>query len=120
MGQFIYAPINPVRLTQITSFDARYQTMPFDFQEASHPYTQKYQTDDTVKLQCLSDFVPTLKVKDLATYSDLATITPSTPLSSIVGQTYTLYEFEIDWNAVGAGFYYLELTYTDSGLKTWQ
>jgi microcystin-dependent protein len=123
MGQFIYAPINPIKLTQIVDFDTRYNSLPFDFQQNAgglEAYAQKYETGDTVKLQMLSDFIPTLNVKDLATSRTVSSISYTTPSNSIVGQTYTLYEFEIDWATIGIGTYYLELFYTDSGTQTWQ
>jgi hypothetical protein len=119
--QFIYAPINPIRLMQQISFDSRYNSLPFDFQQPLLCYSQKYQTDDIVKLQVLSDWVPALKVMDSQTSLPVATIAPSTPVTSITGETYTCYEFEIDWSSIGPGHFYLKLTYTDDTptLQSW-
>ena len=120
--QFIYAPINPIPLLPPANFPAQYNTVPFDYYLFPNqiPYAQKYQTTDVVTLQCLSDWVPTLKIRD-----DLGivrqTINPVTPANGILNQTYTLYQFEIDWNVLGAGIWFPEISYTDDTptLQVW-
>lgn len=120
MLQFLYPPINPFRLIQQTSFSPLYQTVPFDFQEPLLQYSQKVQTDQSDKLQILSDFVPAMKIRDAHTNHVQATITLPTGLP-IIGETYLLYEYVIDWNAIGVGNWYIAITYTDdtSTLQTW-
>lgn len=119
--QFIYPPINSLAMQHITTFDSRYNSVPFDYQSDKLPYGQKRQTDDTEFLQCFSDWVPVLKVYDCTGFVK-ATISPSTPVNAIIGQTYTCYEFEIDWNEFAAGNYYTEIHYTDdsSVVQIWQ
>lgn len=97
----------------VTTPNALYNTVPFDLQQPQKPYLQKCKRGLHTFLQCLSDWVPTLKIYDGELGFVIATIAPSTPANSIVGQTFTVYEFDINWNSYAAGFYYIEITYTD-------
>jgi|GEM_PF-3360116 hypothetical protein len=110
--QFLYPPINSLAMQLIQTFPSNYNSVPFDYQNDLIPYLQKRQTDDIEYLQCFSDWAPVLYIYD---YKGIvkATIDPSTPVTSIIGQTYTCYEFEINWNEFAAGNYYAEIKYTD-------
>lgn len=120
-NQFIYAPINPIRLIQQISFDSEYNSLPFDFQQPRIPYSQKRETADQEVLQILSDWVPVMKIRNSETSAVVATINPTMPVTSITGETYTYYQFNIDWNTIGTGHFYIEVTYTDDTpeLQTW-
>lgn len=121
MSVFIYSPVNPIRLIEQRTFDSRYNSIPFDFQEPSIPYFQKYQTNDTVYLQILADNVPTLTIRESLTTLVKSTITPT--VSTIIGQTYSLYEFKIEWTTLPADNYYVQvdcnsITYQSDNIQT--
>lgn len=121
MSVFIYSPVNPIRLIEQKTFDSRYNSVPFDFQGPTVPYYQKYQTNDTVQLQVLADHVPTLTIRQSATTAIKSTITPT--VSTIIGQTYSLYEFKIQWTSLQADNYYVQVdcngvTYQSDNIQT--
>ncbi|MDB5288597.1 MAG: hypothetical protein JWR05_3546 [Mucilaginibacter sp.] len=111
--QFIYAPINPIWMNPVVSFNPEYNTLPFDYQQPQVTYGQKVKFGIPTRLQVLSDWVPTLKIYDLFTTRLIDSIGPSTPANGIIGQTFTVYEFLITWSAYPAGNYYIEISYTD-------
>lgn len=111
--QYISAPINPIWFYPVVDYNSDYNTIPFDAQQPQVPYVQKIQFGDPCKLQRLSDWEPTLKIfkRDHGTLVD--TIIADTPVTSITGETFTVYEFTITWGSYPASFYYLEISYTD-------
>jgi hypothetical protein len=111
--QYIYPAINPIWMNPVTTFNPDYNNLPFDFQPPQKPYTQKYQTGDTVKLQVLSDWVPTLKIYNNKTGVLVDTIAGSTPTTGIIDQTFTVYEFQIIWASYPSDVYFIQITYTD-------
>lgn len=116
--QFIYAPINPIWMNPVTTFNPEYDTLPFDFQEPSHVYSQKIKRGLPCNLQCLSDWVPVLKIYDGLQGYVIDTITASTPTNGITGQTFTVYEFGIAWTSYPVGLYYIEISYVDDSSVT--
>lgn len=110
--QFIYAPANELWLTQIKTFNPDFNTLPFDYQQPKIHYYYKRQLADVSYLQCLSDWVPELWV--INEYGQtIDTIVASTPANGIINQTFTVYEFQINWVAYGVGVYTVEIHYTD-------
>jgi hypothetical protein len=122
MKQFIYSPINPIWMNEVVTPNAGYNTLPFSYQSGRIPYSQKVKFAFPTKMQVLSDWVPTLKIYQCGTGTLKATISPSTPTTGIIGQTFTCYEFAINWSSYAADTYYIEITYTDDAplLHTWR
>lgn len=116
--QFIYAPINPIWMNPVVTFNPEFNTIPFDFQQPSHTYSQKIKRGLACNLQVLSDWTPTLKIYDGLQGYLVGTILPSTPVTSITGQTFTVYEFAIDWTTHISGLYYIEISYIDDSSVT--
>jgi hypothetical protein len=114
---FSYSKLLPIRLIKITSFDQRYQNKPFDFDDRQC-YEQKFQTDDTTKLQFLSDYDFTFKIYDLVTSALVLDIVPVDKALNVTGQTFKVYEIEIDFNQIGEGDFYVEIIVSDeNGLQ---
>lgn len=111
--QYIYAPINPIWMNPVTTFNPEFNTLPFDFQQPTQTYSQKIKRGLPCNLQALSDWVPTLKIFDGIQGFLIDTIAASTPTNGITGQTFTVYEFGIVWGNYPEGFYYIEISYTD-------
>lgn len=109
--QYIYAPINPIWMNEVTTFNAAYNTLPFDYQTGREKYSQKVKFAFPTKLQVLSDWVPTLKIYKCDTGVVVDTIAPTTPTTGIIGQTFTCYQFTITWGSYPADKYYIEITY---------
>lgn len=100
--------MNPVK-----TFNPIYNNLPFDFQQPQKEYAQKAKRGLPQTLQVLSDWVPVFKVYNNDTGILIDTITGATPTSGILNQTFTLYEFTINWGNYPPGFYYLESHYTN-------
>src|ERR1700748_3920479 len=115
MGQYIYPPINPIWMNPVVNPNPLYNTLPFDMQPPKIPYAQKVKKGLPTKLQVLSDYPPTLKVYQCNTGVIMDTIAPSTPATSITGQTFTVYEFTINWNDYPTDQYYIEIQYNKNG-----
>lgn len=94
------------------TFDARYNTLPFDSQVDQQSYAQPWQTNDNPPIQLLSDWVPACKlytchdvfVRDVALNS-IAT--------SLIDQTFLCYQGVFDFSGLAPGRYYANITYTD-------
>lgn len=79
-----------------------------------YSYYQKYQTDESVTIQILSDFLPTARLIDADTgYVYDPTIPVVLKPTNIVDQTFSVYEITIDFSAVDSGRYRLQVLYTD-------
>lgn len=105
LNGFRFVNQNPV-------YDARYNKLPFDELTDLNSYPQKWQTNDIVPVQIISDFVPTL---DIYTCDGVfVTNIPLTPApNGIKDQTFLCYQGEVDFSGYAEGFYYGQLTYTD-------
>jgi hypothetical protein len=118
---FSYAPVNPIRAAKVITFDPRFESAPFDYQEPDECYYQPWKTVDQTTLQVLSDFEPTLNWYDSLT-DIFVRNTPFTAVpSSIVDQTYLCYEAVIVFDDFEPGRYYFKITYTDDTFtdQTW-
>lgn len=111
--QYIYPAINPIWMNPVKTFNPIYNNLPFDFQQPQKEYAQKAKRGLPQTLQVLSDWVPVFKVYNNDTGILVGTITGATPTSGILNQTFTLYEFTINWGNYPPGFYYLESHYTN-------
>lgn len=111
--QYIYPPINPIWMNPVKTFNPIYNNLPFDFQQPQKPYAQKAKRGLPQTLQVLSDWVPEFKVYEAESGILVDTIAGATPTNGILEQTFTLYEFTINWGNYDAGFYYLESHYTN-------
>lgn len=115
---FEIALLNPLRfidLTDINSgFDGNFAVnQSLDFQ-AQQCYYQKWQTSDVLKLQILSDFVPTdLIFYDYRTGLQVANASWGEISTTIVGFTFKVYELTFAFSALPEGRYYSEFSYTD-------
>lgn len=106
---FSFSKALPIRLIEIKTFDQRYQNKPFDLDDRQC-YVQKFQTNDTTKLQFLSDYPDfTFKIYDLETYKEALNIDPVDKQYNITDQTFKVYEVEIDFNQLAEGYYYVEV-----------
>ena len=106
---FKYSKLLPIRLIEITTFDQRYQNKPFDLDDRQC-YVQKFQTNDTTKLQFLSDYPDfTFKVYHLETNIQALNIDPVDKQYNVKNQTFKVYEVEIDFNQLGESDYYVEV-----------
>ena len=72
--QYIYAPANPIWMNEVKTFNAAYNTVPFDYQKGTIPYSQKVKFAIPTNLQVLSDWVPTLKIYKCDSPTVVATI----------------------------------------------
>jgi len=91
--------------------DGRYHTMPFDDRFDPTNYFQKVQKDDNnLRVQLLSDFVPTLALYDC--HDKFIKDIPFTS-RTIQNASFLVYDAVPDYTGVAEGSYYLKLTYTD-------
>lgn len=111
--QYIYPAINPIWMNPVTTFNPIFNNLPFDFQGPQKCYYQKALRGLPQTVQVLSDWVPEFKVYDAETNFLVDTITGATPTNPILDQTFTLYEFTINWGDYPAGRYYVESHYTN-------
>jgi len=106
---FKYSKLLPIRLIEIKTFDQRYQNKPFDLDDRQC-YVQKFQTNDTTKLQFLSDYPDfTFKIYHLDTNIQALNIDPVDKQYNVKNQTFKVYEVEIDFNQLLEGDYYVEV-----------
>lgn len=129
--------LNPFRFVNLNpAIDPRYNTLPFDLQNdiknPNGPYVQKWQINDTAKVQVLSDYAPgdgegqSLLSFDIYDVNFPTTVYKNIPLNAadlaIVGQTFLIYEGEIDFAEFAAGNYVGEISYTDENedVQIWQ
>lgn len=111
---FSYAPVNPIRAAKVITFDPKYESVPFEYQEPDECYFQPWKREDKTTLQVLSDFVPALDWYDAST-NIFVRNTPFTAIpSSIVGKTYTCYEAVVVFSDFSSGRYYFKMSYTET------
>lgn len=105
LNGFRFANQNP-------TYDPRYNKLPFDELVDQNSYAQKWQTNDVVPIQIISDFVPTFDIYNCA--DEFVANIPLNPApNGIKDQTFLVYEGEVDFNGYDEDFYYGKLTYTD-------
>lgn len=99
---FEVAPLNPIRFSGM---------MTYDFEHTDPKcYWQKFNSSDSTRLQILSDVSDiSLTVHDHQTDSLVHTFSVSEIETSLVGQTFKVYESTLSWSSVGEGRYYLKL-----------
>lgn len=91
--------------------DSRYHTVLFDNRFDPLNYKQKVQQDDNnLRVQLLSDFVPTLGLYDC---HDKFIKNVAFTNRAIQNATFKVYDAVPDFSDVAEGAYYLKLTYTD-------
>lgn len=93
--------------------DPRYNSLPFEEQVDNNCYWAKWQTIDKAQVQLLSDFVPTLDIRDYYSNDIVLNVPILVTPFNILDVTFKCYEAEILWAIVGEGDYYLTLTYND-------
>lgn len=115
---FNIAILNPLRFIDTSdinnSFDGNFAIDQVLSYQNPKCYFQKWQTSDVLRLQVISDFVPTdLLFKNIETDGiDGTGVWVETP-TVIVGQTFKVYELEFEFLSLPAGKYYTEFSYTD-------
>lgn len=111
---FSYAPANPIRAAKVITFDPKYESVPFEYQDPDECYYQPWKHEDRTTLQVLSDFVPTLDWYDALT--DVFVLnTPFTVIpNSIVGKTYLCYEAVVVFSDFSSGRFYFKMRYTET------
>lgn len=120
MSTFKISPANPMKFVDITSIDDSFNG---DFaikQVLSYQnpkcYFQKWELSDVLRLQILSDFVPTdLVFKDINTDLPSGTSSWAEVESLVTGQTFKIYELEYDFVTLSTGKYYAEFSYIGDG-----
>lgn len=115
---FSIAILNPLRFVDTSeindSFDGNFAVeQVLDYQNPKC-YLQKWQLSDTLKLQVLSDFVPTdLLFRNLDSDLVVTNVPWSEKPTIIVNQTFKVYEIEFDFESIPEGRYYSEFSYID-------
>jgi hypothetical protein len=116
MPIFEIAPLNPLKF--VTSgtdrIDDNFESDLVNIYQSPRCYLQKWQFGDVGRVQVLSDYVFTFKVLDLDTGAEIADFVPSLKSSEIVGESFSVYEIEIDFSALGSGSYYCKILYNDT------
>jgi hypothetical protein len=118
--------LNPFRFVNINAvINPRYNTLPFDLQNdvnnPNGPYIQKWQTNDTAKIQILSDYTPgegegqnNLSLDFYKCTGEFYLNVPLNPIAlTITGETFTAYEAEVDFGDFDPGLYVGEISYVD-------
>lgn len=115
---FINSNMNPLRFidtSQINdSFDGDFSIRQIlDYQDPKC-YFQKIQRDHVLRLQILSDFVPTnMSIINVDTGISVASVIWTEVDTLIQNQTFLVYELEYFFNAIPNGRYCAEYSYTD-------
>lgn len=111
---FHIASVNPIPFRELVELAPIYNTFPLDLQPGDKDqYYQPWQTNDTTKIQVLSDFEFTVSVKDRYTNNVKITIVPIEVTSIIVDQSFKVYEFDVNFAAIGIGYYYIDIDVED-------
>lgn len=113
---------NVFRISPLNSFrwrkkdiqvDPRYNSLPFDDVVDQNCYFAKWQTNDRSQVQVLSDYIPTLVVKDYYDNSIIEEIPLPEIEFNLVGVSFKCYQAEIVWALFDEGDYYCEISYND-------
>lgn len=116
---FTFPDQNPLRMINTTaiddSFDGDFAIRQLLEYQTPTCYFQKWQRSDTIKLQCLSDYVPTDVVfHDVFTDQEISNAQWVEVDTVIVGQTFKCYQLEFSVSNLQTGKYYVKFSYTDS------
>lgn len=116
MPIFEIAPLNPIKFVTSGSdrIDDNFEADLVNVYQSPQCYLQKWQFGDVGRVQILSDYEFTFKVLDLDTGAEIAELIPALKASQIVGESFQVYEVEIDFEALGAGVYYCKIEYNDT------
>lgn len=114
----ILSQANPLRFIDVTrtnkGFNGNFavdQVLSYQDQKC---YLQKWQHDDTLKLQFCSDFEPTdLEIRDALTNELASSIPWVEKTTSIIGQTFKIYEIGFAFMGIDSGKYYALFSYED-------
>lgn len=135
--QFIVSLLNPFRFVNLyPALDPRYNSLPFDLEnDVNNPngqYIQPWEKDDTAKIQVLSDYTPgddedqNQLSWDFYVHGGITDPYINVPLNvvpkTVLGETFSIYEGEVDFNDFDSGIYYSELSYIDENndRQVWQ
>lgn len=127
MAEIFEIPLlNPIPFRKLVEIDDRYNTIPFDLQPTPHTtggcYYQKWQINDSTKIQVLSDYTPDanqlrILIYGIGSAEIVKTINFTEVVSAIKEQTFKVYEAEFDFSDLGAGYYYANVVYNDESLN---
>lgn len=115
---FNIAILNPLRFIDTSdinsSFDGNFAIDQVLSYQNPKCYFQKWQISDVLKLQVLSDFVPSdLVFREVSTNMAEATVSWIEKPAVIVDQTFKVYELDFEFIGLDPGKYYAEFSYTD-------
>lgn len=115
---FNIAVLNPLRFIDTSaindSFDGNFAIDQGLSYQNPKCYRQKWQLSDTLKLQVISDFVPTdLLFRDLSSDLVVNTVPWEEKNTVVVDQTFKVYELEFEFETLPEGQYYTEFSYVD-------
>lgn len=115
---FSIAILNPLRFIDTSEinygFDGNFAVDQVLSYQNPKCYLQKWQLSDSLKLQVISDFIPTdLLFHDLDSSFVIASIPWSEKTTIIVDQTFKVYEIEFDFESIPEGRYYTQFSYVD-------
>lgn len=114
MSVFLIPPVNPLRFIQPGGrLDRLSAAQLINSYQQPGCYLQKWQTDDTTKIQILSDFEFTFRIFDLVTGLEVAELIPVEVDASIIGQTFGVYEITLPFSALEEGIFYAQVDYED-------
>lgn len=114
MSVFVIPPINPLRFIQPGGrLDRKSAADLLNSFQKEECYLQIWQSDDSTKIQVLSDFEFTFKIIDLRTGLEAMEIVPSLVDTTIVGQTFSVYEVSLVFAGLEDGIYIAQVDYTD-------
>jgi hypothetical protein len=115
MGVFEIAPANPLKFIEPNTnrFDGTAAIDLINSFQEDRCYFQKWQRTDTSRLQILSDFSDiTFEIIDLITGATALSVDPIDMESSIVGQSFKVYEFPLTFSLLEEGLYVGKISYT--------
>lgn len=117
---FEIALANPIRFINANLIDNdRYFYQPFDIHQDKKCYFQKFTTQDTTKLQILSDFDSiTFNIYRLDDNSLALNVVPVQVPINIIDQTFKAYEITIPFTSLPEGDYYCKIAYVNELLQT--
>lgn len=115
---FSIATLNPARLIDTSDinygFDGNFAVLQVLDYQSPKCYFQKWQLSDVLKLQVLSDFVPTdLLICSVDTDLVVEIVEWIEKPTIIVDQTFKVYELEFEFVTLPPGRYYYKFEYTD-------
>lgn len=135
---FQIAPLNPIRFYNAPNpedptkrglpynlpFNLFYEELPdgsYDFEHTAHKcYAQKFTIYEFTKLQILSDYSQiTASLRNEITKEKIIDLVVTPVNTSIVGQTFLVYEIDVPfYDVVVEGYYYIELSYLKTEIGT--